>query len=174
MPDDEDGLTTILIHAKSGEFMESNYKIRPVKNDPQAVGSAITYARRYALSSVLGLNVDDDDDVSNDYVIKIIEAITTHDVDAIGIRGIYTENGVRPEPFETSLKHGWSKQGNRYLRYCNHISPIKREYAKQIKFPDKVFGEDYDWTMELKKSGLLKSDYVIPTPLYFYKFRSKK
>jgi hypothetical protein len=31
------------------------------QNDPQAVGSAITYARRYAVSSILSLNVSDDD-----------------------------------------------------------------------------------------------------------------
>lgn len=32
------------------------------KADPQGAGSAITYARRYALVSMLGLNVDEDDD----------------------------------------------------------------------------------------------------------------
>lgn len=36
--------------------------IQPVKNDPQAVGSAITYMRRYALGAILGLNIEDDDD----------------------------------------------------------------------------------------------------------------
>lgn len=62
-PTDNNGLSTIIIHAESGEWMESTY-VMPVakQNDPQAVGSAITYARRYALSSAFGLNVDDDDD----------------------------------------------------------------------------------------------------------------
>lgn len=36
--------------------------MKPVKDDPQAVGSAITYMRRYALGAVLGLNIDNDDD----------------------------------------------------------------------------------------------------------------
>lgn len=58
---DEESLTTILMHT-SGEWMASSYKLAPVKNDPQGWGSAITYARRYALSGILGLNVDDDDD----------------------------------------------------------------------------------------------------------------
>lgn len=58
----EDGLCTSLIHAESGEYMQAHFKMTPVKNDPQAQGSAITYARRYALVSILGLNVDDDDD----------------------------------------------------------------------------------------------------------------
>jgi hypothetical protein len=60
---DQDALTTIILHAESGEWMESSY-VMPVakQNDPQAMGSAITYARRYALGSILNLNIDDDDD----------------------------------------------------------------------------------------------------------------
>jgi len=43
--------------------MKSSY-VMPVakQNDPQAMGSAMTYARRYALGSILNLNIDDDDD----------------------------------------------------------------------------------------------------------------
>jgi hypothetical protein len=50
------GLCTILIHAESGEYLMDTF-IMPVskQNDPQAVGSAITYAKRYALAGVLGL-----------------------------------------------------------------------------------------------------------------------
>ena len=60
---DQDALTTIILHAESGEWMESSY-VMPVakQNDPQAMGSAMTYARRYALGSILNLNIDDDDD----------------------------------------------------------------------------------------------------------------
>lgn len=55
-------LTTTVIHAATGEFMESDFSMVPVKKDPQGVGSCLTYMRRYALSSILKLNVDDDDD----------------------------------------------------------------------------------------------------------------
>jgi hypothetical protein len=48
----------------SGEYIWSNYEMRPVKDDPQGRGSCITYQRRYALASVLGLNIDDDDDAN--------------------------------------------------------------------------------------------------------------
>jgi hypothetical protein len=60
---DGNALTTIILHANSGEWMESSY-VMPVakQNDPQAMGSAMTYARRYALGSILNLNIDDDDD----------------------------------------------------------------------------------------------------------------
>lgn len=61
---DGTSLCTIIMHGDSGEWMQANYDICPVKNDPQAIGSAITYARRYALGAVLGLNIDDDDDAN--------------------------------------------------------------------------------------------------------------
>ena len=52
------------IYHSSGEFISSTSRLAPVKNDPQAVGSAITYMRRYALMSLLGLVADDDDDAN--------------------------------------------------------------------------------------------------------------
>jgi hypothetical protein len=60
---DANALTTIIVHAESGEWMESSY-VMPVakQNDPQAMGSAITYARRQSIGSILNLNIDDDDD----------------------------------------------------------------------------------------------------------------
>lgn len=57
-----DGLTTILIHCESGEYLQATYTMPVAKqNDPQALGSAISYARRYAVSSILSLKIDDDD-----------------------------------------------------------------------------------------------------------------
>lgn len=53
---------TILLHT-SGQWICSRYVMPiPDKLTPQAVGSAITYARRYALSAIVGIAPDDDDD----------------------------------------------------------------------------------------------------------------
>jgi hypothetical protein len=60
-PTGEDELTTILVHS-SGEYLQSTVKISPKDRTPQGIGSAITYMRRYALSAVLGLATDEDDD----------------------------------------------------------------------------------------------------------------
>lgn len=54
-------ITTRIIHS-SGQYIESLYPVLPVKNDPQAWGSAITYARRYSLSAMLGVVTGEDDD----------------------------------------------------------------------------------------------------------------
>lgn len=51
-----------LAHAASGECEAGEMPLLLIKSDPQGLGSALTYARRYALLSVLGLVGDDDDD----------------------------------------------------------------------------------------------------------------
>lgn len=53
-------LVTTLWH-NSGQFLSSRSLLNPVKKDPQGYGSAITYARRYDLSALVGLASDDDD-----------------------------------------------------------------------------------------------------------------
>jgi hypothetical protein len=53
-------LTTRLVH-ESGEWIEDTATLPLPKNDPQGYGSAMTYARRYALSAITGLYQDDDD-----------------------------------------------------------------------------------------------------------------
>jgi hypothetical protein len=59
---DGDGLTTMLIHAETGEYISATYTLQVVRqNDPQAQGSALSYARRYGLTSVLNLAISDDD-----------------------------------------------------------------------------------------------------------------
>jgi len=60
-PTGENELTTRLLH-ESGEYFEDTYTMRPQKNDPQGLGSAITYQRRYAYGAILSLNIDEDDD----------------------------------------------------------------------------------------------------------------
>lgn len=53
-------VTTMLLHS-SGEYISEVAKVRPVKPDPQAAGSAITYLRRYALAAFAGVAQEDDD-----------------------------------------------------------------------------------------------------------------
>jgi hypothetical protein len=64
LPDEgQDGrsvLVTTVLHT-SGQFIQASMPLMPIKNEPQAQGSAITYARRYALAAALGIIQTDDD-----------------------------------------------------------------------------------------------------------------
>lgn len=54
-------LNTSLMHT-SGAKIESTMLLQSKSADPQAQGSAITYARRYQLVTLLGMSVGEDDD----------------------------------------------------------------------------------------------------------------
>jgi hypothetical protein len=53
-------ITTTLLHT-SGQWISGTISGNPSKNDPQGVGSAITYFRRYGLMAIVGLCPEDDD-----------------------------------------------------------------------------------------------------------------
>ena len=54
-------LHTILLH-KSGQWVESRMRIVPPKNDPQSMSSYVTYLKRVAYSSLVGVVTGDEDD----------------------------------------------------------------------------------------------------------------
>ena len=55
---------TKLIH-ESGEMIETEVlKMKPQKNDPQSMGSCITYSKRYQLAALLGICECIDDDAN--------------------------------------------------------------------------------------------------------------
>jgi len=54
-------IITTLVHS-SGEWISGRLTLPVSKADAQGYGSAITYARRYGLSAILGIAADDDDD----------------------------------------------------------------------------------------------------------------
>lgn len=54
-------ITTTLLHV-SGQYIAGTLSMVPQRADPQGIGSAITYGRRYALAAILGIVADEDDD----------------------------------------------------------------------------------------------------------------
>lgn len=121
-------------------------------------------------------SIDDDDAVSDNYVKLLLEAIGTG-CDCASLRGLITFDGVQPAIFEHSLKYNeWKTTDNEivYERFPNHLNMVKASIAKQFKYPEKNHGEDFDWSTELHKSGLLKTEYYIDEIIYYYKYVSKK
>ena len=57
-------IETRIIH-ESGQWIEASMPVVLSKLDPQAVGSAVTYGRRYLLNSMSFLAPDDDDDANS-------------------------------------------------------------------------------------------------------------
>lgn len=51
---------TMLLHT-SGEWISGEYLITSDKPGPQAIGAAVSYSKRYALASMVGVTTEDDD-----------------------------------------------------------------------------------------------------------------
>jgi len=58
--EDRAGVETIILHS-SGEWISNKLMLKCSKVDPQGMGSAIIYARRYGLQAAVGLPSEDDD-----------------------------------------------------------------------------------------------------------------
>lgn len=84
-------VTTVLAHL-SGQYIENTLSMWPKDNSPQAIGSCISYARRYALASMVGVYQADDDaesaqeghgvpaDTMQEYMDQLVDAIRENDV----------------------------------------------------------------------------------------------
>lgn len=168
-------LCTLLrhIYAQVGDRRISIY------TDPR--GRAITIGKKrtemlWAVNSDYICFVDDDDMVSHDYIEKVYDAIQSGP-DVVGMRGYVTLDRSLPLNWIISTKYTeWAGDvdGFKYVRYPNHLSPIKLEHARAVGFPDVRHAEDYEYSMGLKKSGLLKTQTFIDSEIYFYHFISRK
>lgn len=116
-PVDLDTIQTILFHIESGEqltsstLMPSDVELKGM-NKFQVDGSKITYYRRYALSSMLGIVTDKDTDAGGKPVAK--PAAKT------------TKKGAKPELTPERLE--W-KQAIDYLVGAGKMSTIKKKWA---------------------------------------------
>lgn len=119
--------------------------------------------------------VDDDDDISDDYVSSIVNVINLDtDVDCIGIQGIITTNGREQMQWYIGLEYGsWYERENIYYRTPNHISPIKRELALFVNgFPEISFKEDWEFSMKILPH--LKTQNKVQHNIYHYKYLTTK
>jgi hypothetical protein len=119
--------------------------------------------------------IDDDDDVSHDYV-RIIYNELKKNVDVLGITGIITINGRKKtaKKFIHSSKYkSYFENRGVYYRCPNHLNPMRKSIAQQVTFVNKSHGEDTDWALELSKLNLFTKELLIEKPIYFYKYQIK-
>ncbi len=119
-------------------------------------------------------HVDDDDDVSSNYVKSIIWAIGNCDVDAVGIIGSIRLGSATKEnwrPFIHSIKYDrfYQTPDNTYVRPPNHLNPIRRKIVNRYPFKTISHGEDTDFALRMCRTYALKTERMASTsPIYLY------
>jgi ERF superfamily len=108
-------LTTMLAHA-SGEWIASDWPVCPVSEtaNPQRMGAALTYARRYALFTLVGIAGEDDLDAP--------DLCTPPPVTAAGATGAAGERGANPTAMTNDLRLPYRSHGNGRLAH-RHGAP---------------------------------------------------
>lgn len=118
--------------------------------------------------------IDDDDDVHDDYIKMIFEALMEKP-DVVSLVGIITFDGLNPKYFIHSLDYNSYFEENRiYYRPPNHLNTMKRSVASLFNFLPISNGEDTDWAMRICISNLLQSQVTIHEPYYFYLYNVNK
>ena len=140
---DEQGmwLETYLMHA-SGEFIKGRYPIRPLKNDPQSVGSAISYAKRYTYAAIAGVVTGDEDDDGNAASNRTDskpsqqeQQATVHDDDAepvdekLAVAKAFVKKAIK----EVGECRSISEVDAWYGTWTRHIVKIKKDYPEEAE-----------------------------------------
>ncbi len=122
-------------------------------------------------------SVDDDDWVYPYYMEEILKAIQTGP-DAVAINGIMTTDGRHSATWDISYLNPYMtaqiRHQTHYLRFHNHLSPIKREIVLQYPFPDQTFQEDYVFAKAMADAQAIKTEVKVKKPMYEYRFRTHK
>lgn len=140
--------------------------------------------------------IDDDDDVSDNYVSLIYEKIKC-DPDVIALKTLSRYSALNKQVeclFVRSIKRKKLSNSGGFIGLkftlpldtpilkkvyllpimcscVNHLNPIRRDIALKCLFPDQVLGEDTEYAMRLLKSNLLKSELEVGEILYYYNRR---
>jgi len=169
------GLLSVLSYQiRMGGYQDKVEVLSEIDNKETPTGTKrnTLYARAKGRLSV---SIDSDDKIEPTYLESIMTA-AEKDPDAIGICGWMTTNGTNRVDWFISKDNDYCAsrlEGKEvYLRWNNHISPIRTSIAQQFKFPDVYQGEDYNWSRQIHDSGLIKTEVKIHQPLYHYDYKT--
>ena len=76
------------------------------------------------------------------------------------------------KPFKCSKDYEWTETPEAYLRSIQHICPIKTSIAKNVRYEDINWQEDYKYAHSLM--GKVQTEYKSEVPIYIYKYVEKR
>jgi len=176
MPDRQQVFDLLLINLQNQiNHNNLNDKVEIISDDSMSITTGAK--RNLLLEKANGkfvVFIDDDDEVTNDYVQLISECIEQNPtIDCIGINGIISFGGQNEKPWKISKEFkGWYETSLGYFRTPNHISPIRRSLAIKVGFPNITYGEDAAFSNNILP--MLKSEAKIEKQIYHYKSRGQQ
>ena len=140
-------LTTTLVHA-SGEWVSSDWPVCPVSETaaPHRLGAALTYARRYALFTLVGIAGDDDLDAPDLATYSVTPASQKHSYEQLSSGPVTSavsrasQKAARPRQpvregferfaFSTHLRTEWAYRSGALASWAHRALPVKGQLSR--------------------------------------------
>ncbi|MBD3408414.1 MAG: glycosyltransferase [Candidatus Lokiarchaeota archaeon] len=113
--------------------------------------------------------IDDDDDVSHEYVDSILQAIES-DPDCV-VFDLEIHHGVNTKLVKYGINTEIKDLSTHYERKVNHLMPVKRSIALKVGYGNEKRGEDRHYAVKLEKH--LKTESRIDKVLYIYQYNPR-
>jgi hypothetical protein len=130
-----DGTNTILVtqlNHSSGQWLYGEYIIDPVKKDPQGMGSAMSYARRYCLSAMIGLAQEDDDGVQASETVKKNARQNNKELN-IAAEDIRNSLNAETAPDDDNIRRIWADlDADQKAGLWGYFTPTERKTLKEL------------------------------------------
>lgn len=169
----------LLAGNEAGVLLASNNDTAPSIGAKRS--AMLSYAQKEGAEYVVF--VDDDDWVSPGYVGEILKTLNANPgVDCLSLHGImyneYQTNGLKgtdrteawewEKPFIHDISYTqWEDRDDVFIRCPNHWNVVRTELAVLAGFPDKSWGEDHDYSINLRP--LLKTQARLENATYYYR-----
>ncbi len=127
-------------------------------------------------AGLFAVSIDDDDDVAGNYVSEICKVIAEHKEQgkSLDCIGFYIDCRDYPSKGKTKLAivsnsvPRWHEDKEKICRMPYQKNPIRSDLCRAAGFPDLRFGEDYQFSLRLRRQGKIRHEYFIGSTLYFY------
>ncbi len=146
-------------------------------------GQATLGAKRNSLLSAATARyvafIDDDDCVTADYVVSLVEAIYAYkDVDVVTFRCKRTVDGDESTAetliYDLAQKQVPAEPSNIHLLPPNHLCAWRTDIAQRMEFAEDLeYGSDQVWWKGLVLADAARTQRHIPRCLYHYKYQKK-
>lgn len=148
-------LVTNLLHT-SGQFWSSSLFLPVVQKTPQAFGSALTYARRYGLTSMVGVTQEDDDGNEGSRASQIQDhQVLSKPTTVIMKPGVKKGSGAFCEACETELI--LSKKGS---YYCPNFKDGEKTGQNHTNFVESKLESFKDYQRSTQSVPQSEEEYV--------------
>lgn len=109
--------------------------------------------------------IDDDDLIADDYIRTLCPLLDG--ADCVGFTGQISIEGKPWRNVYYSKENGWDNVGDDFLRPIQHLTPVRTELVRQVKYRGHR-REDSDWSKRMIKAGLLKTENLTDKVMYYY------